>query len=234
MNLLLTVFNWLTTMLSQNPPLVLSAAFIWGILSVILSPCHLSGIPLAIGYINGKGKMKAYRAFVLSLVFAVGILLSLLLLGIITSLLGRMLGDTGKLVLIIMGTLFIVIGLSLFDIIKIPEMPIGKGWIKSGSLWGALALGVLFGSALGPCTFGFMMPVLAVAFQIATSNLSYAVIIILAYALGHCLVIVFAGTFINWVQTLLNWEEKSSGIVWFRRVCGLLIILSGILLIFSK
>jgi len=231
MDILTTIFGWLTAMLYQNPLVVIFAAFMWGILSVLLSPCHLSSIPLAIGYINGKGKMKHSRALALSLLFALGILISLLGLGVITSLLGRMLGDTGKLTVIIVGLVFIVVGLSLLDLIKIPEIPIWKANVKSQSLVGAILLGLLFGVALGPCTFGFMMPVLALAFQTATKHLAFAVTIMAAYSLGHTLIIIFAGTFINWVQTLLNWEGKSNAIVWFRRVCGVLIIVSGVILI---
>ncbi len=234
MELLATLFKWLTAMLKLNPLLVVTAAFCWGILSVVLSPCHLSSIPLAIGYINGKGKMKHSRAFVLSLVFALGILLSLLILGIVTSVLGRMLGDVGRLTILITGGIFILVGFSLFDLIRFPEIPVWKARIKSGSLWGALFLGLLFGAALGPCTFGFMMPILAVVFQIATTHLFYAVLIVFVYALGHALVIIFAGTFINWVQNILNWEAKSQGIIWFRRFCGVLIIISGVILIVSR
>ncbi len=234
MDILISLFNWLNSLLKLNPAIVLSAAFIWGALSVVLSPCHLSSIPLAIGYINGKGKMKHSRALVLSLFFALGILISLFVLGLITSLIGRMLGDVGKLTIIIVGVVFILVGISLFDLIKLPEIPIWKAKVKSGSLVGALILGLFFGAALGPCTFGFMMPILAVAFKTATAHLLYAIIIILAYAIGHSLVIVFAGTFINWVQNILNWEENSKGIVWFRRICGVLIIFTGIYLIISK
>jgi cytochrome c-type biogenesis protein len=234
MDLLAALFTWVSSMLTQNPAIVISVSFIWGVLSVILSPCHLSSIPLAVGYINGKGKMKHTRALFLSLFFAIGILLSLLVLGIITSLIGRMLGDVGKITIIIVGVVFIMVGISLFDFVRLPEIPIWKTKVKPGKLFGAFTLGLLFGAALGPCTFGFMMPVLAVAFQTATTNLLYAIMIILAYAIGHSLVIVCAGTFINWVQNLLNWEEKSRGVVYFRRICGVLIIISGVYLILSK
>ena len=228
MDILISIFNWLNGLLTLNPVIVLFAAFVWGILSVILSPCHLSSIPLAIGYINGKGKMKHSRALVLSLFFALGILIALSILGLITSLIGRMLGDVGKFTIIIVGAVFILVGFSFFDWIPLPEIPIWKAKVKSGSLFGAFSLGFIFGTALGPCTFGFMMPILAVAFQTAATHLLYAIVIILAYAIGHSLVIVFAGTLINWVQNILNWEEKSKSIVWFRRICGVLILITGI------
>lgn len=234
MELLAALFGWLDSMLKLQPAVVLSASFLWGILSVILSPCHLSSIPLAVGYINGKGKMKTSRALQLSVFFALGILISLTAIGIITSLFGRMLGDTGKITLIIIGAIFILVGISMLELIRLPEVPIWKAGIKRGSSFGALTLGLLFGAALGPCTFGFMMPVLGLAFQLASTRLWYAIAIMFAYAIGHALVIVFAGTFMNWVQKLLNWEEHSRGLLIFRRICGILIILTGLYLIISK
>jgi cytochrome c-type biogenesis protein len=233
MEFLLPFFDWLSRLLTLSPGIVLAGAFLWGVLSIILSPCHLSAVPLAVGYINGQGKKKMSRTLVLSLLFAAGVLVSLSLIGVITSFLGRMLGDTGKVTTIIIGIIFILMGVLMFDFIKLPEIPFWKAKIKTGSLSGALLLGLLFGAALGPCTFGFMMPVLSTAFQAAATSLPLAMLIVLFFSLGHTIVIVFAGMFINWVQGLLKWNEKSKGLVWFRRACGVLIIVTGCILIFS-
>ncbi len=233
MDFLIPLFDWLSGLLKASPAVVLGAALLWGVLSVVLSPCHLSGVPLAVGYINGKGAAKPSRVFGMSLLFAAGVLASLAALGVVTSLAGRMLGDTGRLTTIVIGVIFILTGVLLFDIIPLPQIPFLKARVKTGSAWGALVLGLLFGAALGPCTFGFMMPVLTAAFQAATASLAYAILIVLCFALGHSLVIVFAGTFVNWVQKLLNWGEKSKGLVWFRRVCAVLVIATGIFIIVS-
>jgi len=233
MEFLLPFFDWLSRLLTLSPGIVLAGAFLWGVLSIILSPCPLSAVPLAVGYINGQGKKKMSRTLVLSLLFAAGVLVSLSLIGVITSFLGRMLGDTGKVTTIIIGIIFILMGVLMFDFIKLPEIPFWKAKIKTGSLSGALLLGLLFGAALGPCTFGFMMPVLSTAFQAAATSLPLAMLIVLFFSLGHTIVIVFAGMFINWVQGLLKWNEKSKGLVWFRRACGVLIIVTGCILIFS-
>ncbi|MFH1214471.1 MAG: cytochrome c biogenesis protein CcdA, partial [Candidatus Neomarinimicrobiota bacterium] len=89
------LFSGLSQALNATPVFALMAAFIWGILSILLSPCHLTSIPLIIGFINGQGKVTTRRAFQLSLLFAVGILITIGLIGVITGLLGRMLGDIG-------------------------------------------------------------------------------------------------------------------------------------------
>ena len=93
--MLIDLFTWLTTALTQSPEIAIVAAFVWGILSVILSPCHIACIPLIVGFIDGQGNISTGRAFVLSLLFGLGILITIGLIGLITGLAGRMLGDIG-------------------------------------------------------------------------------------------------------------------------------------------
>lgn len=100
-------------------------------------------------------------------------------------------------------------------------------------LFAALIIGLILGAALGPCTFAFLGPVLGVAFAAAANSILYAVLLLLAYGIGHCAVIVFAGTFTEKVQHVLNWNERSRGSLWVRRVCGLFVFLGGAWLIYS-
>ena len=65
-------------------------------MSVLLSPCHLASIPLIIGFIDEQGRISTKRAFWISTLFAVGILITIGLIGAITAAAGRMMGDIGK------------------------------------------------------------------------------------------------------------------------------------------
>ncbi|NLT61037.1 MAG: cytochrome C biogenesis protein, partial [Candidatus Hydrogenedentes bacterium] len=93
--------------------------------------------------------------------------------------------------------------------------------------------GLVFGIALGPCTFAYMAPMLGVTFKLAATNLPYGVMLLLAYGLGHCSVIVFAGTFTGVIQKYLNWNERSKGAVLLKRICGVLVILGGLWMIYA-
>jgi cytochrome c-type biogenesis protein len=97
----------------------------------------------------------------------------------------------------------------------------------------AFLLGFIFGIALGPCTFAYMAPMLAVAFRVAASSPIYGSTLLLAYGVGHCSVIVVAGTFTGLVQSYLRWNENSRGTTILRKACGLLVIAGGIYLIWS-
>lgn len=233
MAVLNTIFVFLIGLFTANPFLALLAAFIWGIFSVVLSPCHLSSIPLAIGFVNGKGAISHARALLLSFLFSIGILISIGVVGGITGFLGRMLGDIGILGLILVGVIFILMGGWMLDWIPLPFLDISQPAVKpKGHKRTALILGVLFGLAMGPCSFGFMMPLLAVAFQLASTQFLFSLSLILAFALGHITIIILAGTFTNMVQLFLKWDRHSKSTVIFRKVCGVLVGLSGVYLIF--
>jgi len=77
-----------------------------------------------------------------------------------------------------------------------------------------------------------MAPMLKVTFKLASSNPLYGVSLIAMYGAGHCSVIVFAGTFTGLVQRYMDWNEKSKGALVVRKVCGVLVLLGGVYLIY--
>ena len=95
----------------------------------------------------------------------------------------------------------------------------------------AFILGLVFGVGLGPCTFAYMAPILAIVFNCSASNLIFGMLLIAAYAIGHCSVIVLAGTSTERVQRYLNWNEGSKGAVIMKKICGILVVLGGIYLL---
>lgn len=213
--------------------IALLASFVWGILSILLSPCHLSSIPLVVGFISTQGKISVGRTFNISFVFSIGILITISLIGVITASLGRLMGDVGVYGNYFVAAIFFLVGLYLLDIIKLDWNSAGLKQTKAKGLLAALILGLLFGIALGPCTFAYMAPVLGVVFQTAQTNYFMAVMFLLAFGIGHCSVIVGAGTLAGKVQKYLNWSEESKSILWIKRICGILVILGGIFLIIN-
>ncbi|MCX6162646.1 MAG: cytochrome C biogenesis protein [Ignavibacteriae bacterium] len=228
-----SIFEFLSSALTGNPYTAVFASFGWGIVSVLLSPCHLSSIPLVIGFINSQGEITIKRTFTISLVFGVGILITIALIGIITAIAGRLMGDIGAIGNYIVAFVFFVIGLYLMDIIKLPWESAGIKPTKHKGVLAALILGLLFGIGLGPCTFAYMAPVLGVVFQVSKTNIIYSIILLFAFGVGHILVIVAAGTLTKKVQQYLNWTEKSKAAVYIKRICGVLVILGGIYMIYN-
>jgi len=227
------LFTTLTHAVEGTTAIALVASFIWGILSILLSPCHLASIPLIVGFIGQQGKMSTKRAFVTSTLFAVGILITIGAIGAITAALGRMMGDVGRYVNYFVAFIFFVVGLHLLDVIPMPFSGPSQVGFKRKGLLAAFILGLVFGIALGPCAFAFMVPMLSVTFKVASTSLAYGIALLLAFGVGHCSVIVFAGTCTEIVQRYMNWNEKSKGAVILKKICGVLVLLGGLYLIFT-
>ena len=229
--MILNLFNWLSGTLYASATLALTGSFIWGILSILLSPCHLASIPLIIGFIDDQGRISTKRAFLLSSLFASGILITIALIGVITGMLGRMMGDIGNWSNYFVAVIFVLVGLHLLEIITLPFIgKSGQVAYRKKGLFAAFILGLVFGVALGPCTFAYMAPMLGVSFSVASTNIVFAIALIVAYALGHISVIVVAGTFTEVVQKYLNWNESSKGAVILKKICGALVLLGGVYL----
>lgn len=226
--MILSLLEWLSRSMESTPALAITASFGWGIISVLLSPCHLASIPLVIGFINEQGRITLGKAFRLSLVFALGILITIAVIGAITAEMGRMMGDIGKWGNYLVAVIFFIVGLYLLDIIQLSwGSSAAQSMVRNKGYWAALVMGLIFGVALGPCTFAYMAPMLGVAFRVAAKNLPYAVMLMLAFGVGHCLVIVLAGTLTERVQQYLNWTGKSKAASILRKVCGGLLIFAG-------
>jgi cytochrome c-type biogenesis protein len=227
------LFANLSHAVEGSPLVAIAASFAWGVLSIVLSPCHLASIPLIIGFISGQGvAITTRRAFVLSALFSVGILVTIGAIGAITAAAGRMMGDLGAYGNYFVAAIFLVVGLHLLGVIPLPWSGPGQVGMKRKGALAAFVLGLVFGIALGPCTFAFMAPMLAVTFKLAATQLAWGILLLAVYGVGHCSVIVLAGTCTELVQRYLNWTEKSRGAAVLRGVCGVLVILGGLYLIY--
>ena len=213
--------------------IALGAAVLWGILSIVLSPCHLASIPLIVGFISGQGQVSTRRVFWTSTLFAVGILVTIAAIGAITAGAGRMLGDVGRYGNYFVALIFLVVGLHLLGVIPLPFSGPGQVGIKRKGMLAALVLGLVFGVALGPCTFAYMAPMLGVTFKLAKTAPLYGASLLLAYGIGHCAVIVAAGTFTEVVQRFLDWNETSKAVTLLKGACGVLVVLGGVWMIYT-
>jgi len=214
--------------------LALGAALAWGVLSVVLSPCHLASIPLVVGVVGGGGReVRVSRSFWLSTLFAAGILASIAAVGAVTAAIGRLLGDVGPAAGWFVGGALILIGLNLMGVLPLPGFD--RAGLRSDrrGAWAALLIGLVFGLAVGPCTFAYLAPVLAVTFRIAADDLTRAVLLLCAFGAGHGGVIVLAGTSSRLVQRYLDWSERSKGTAVLRGACGLLVIVGGLWTVYA-
>ncbi len=227
------LFTTLSHAVEGAPLVALGASVVWGILSIVLSPCHLASIPLIVGFISGQGRVSTARASGIATLFAVGILITIAAIGAITAAAGRMMGDVGRWGNYFVAAIFFVVGLHLLGVIAMPWSGPGQVGMKRKGLLAAFLLGLLFGVALGPCTFAYMAPMLGVTFKRAATSFLYGALLLLAYGVGHCSVIIAAGTSTELVQRFLNWNEHSKGVRVVKCICGVLVLTGGVWLMYS-
>lgn len=227
------LFTILSRAVEGAPLLALAAAVAWGVLSIVLSPCHLASVPLIVGFISEQGQVTARRAFWTATLFAVGILITIAAIGAITAAAGRMMGDVGRYGNYFVALIFFVVGLHLVGVIPLNFSAAAPADMERKGLLAAFILGLVFGIALGPCTFAYMAPMLAVTFKLAATNFLYGALLLLVYGVGHCAVIVAAGSSAELVQRLLSWNEQSKGLSALKIVCGILVLLGGVWLIYT-
>jgi cytochrome c-type biogenesis protein len=214
--------------------LALPAAFAWGVLSVALSPCHLSSIPLVVAYMSGGDELPTgRRAVVLAGSFAVGILASIAAVGAATAAAGRMVGDVGRGGTWALAAVFLAVGLNLIGILPLPTWSAPTGTPRQRGTGGALLLGLLFGAALGPCTFAFMAPLLGLAFRAGAERALYGALLVGLFGLGHALAIVAAGSSAQSVQRWLAWKGGTRTVAVLRAFAGVAVIAGGLYFLYT-
>jgi len=218
----LTVNQWMTGGIA----VAAAGCFLWGVISVLFSPCHLASIPLIVGYVGGQEKMVLPKqAGVYSLLFTTGLFITIAFIGVICALLGRMLGDVGSYWQILVGGLLIWVALGMLGVEKCSVSGSLLYRLNLKGKLGAFVLGLAYGVLSGSCTFGFIAPILAII--TVQEKVATGVTLITLFALGHCLPIVIAGSSTAAVKKLLENSTWNGAGVWVRKIAGTTIAALG-------
>lgn len=219
----LTVNQWMTGGIF----LAGVGCFLWGVISVLFSPCHMASIPLIVGYVGGQDKMvDPKQAGLFSILFTSGLFITIALIGIICALLGRMLGDVGNYWQLLMGAILIWVSLGMLGVEKCSLSGRFLYRLNIKGLFGAFVLGLAYGILSGSCTFGFIAPILAII--TVQEKIITGTIFILLFATGHCLPIFIAGSSTALVQKLIENSTWNNTGIWFRKIAGITIMFLGI------
>ncbi len=221
--LFLTINSWIVS----DTGFAALGCFLWGIVSILFSPCHLASIPLIIGYVGGQNKLvEGRKAALYAILFTSGLFITIALIGTLCAVLGRMLGDIGPWWTIIVGVILIWVALDMLGIEGCSISGNLMSKLKLTGMKGAFLLGLAYGVLSGSCTFGFIAPILAII--TVQEKIANGIILIVLFAIGHCLPIVLAGSSTAWVRNLLANSSFSQASNWFRKSAGLVIGLLGI------
>jgi cytochrome c-type biogenesis protein len=219
----LTVNEWI----AGGTAIAAMGCFVWGMISVLFSPCHLASIPLIIAYVGGQQRsLSPKQASSYALLFTMGLFITIAVIGVVCALLGRMLGDVGNYWQILIGLVLVWVALGMLGVEKCAVSGSLLYRLNLKGLFGAFALGLAYGVLSGSCTFGFIAPILAII--TIQQKLAAGILFIVLFAVGHCLPIVIAGSSTAAVRRLMEnstWQGAGS---WFRKGAGMAICLLGI------
>ena len=222
-----TFFITINEWMSGGLILAATGCFIWGIASVLFSPCHMASIPLIIGYVGGQNIIiKGRQAAPFAILFTTGLFITIAIVGLICIWLGRMIGDVGPYWTLLLGGLLIWVALDMLGIVNFSLAGDTMTRLQIKGLTGAFVLGIAYGILSGSCTFGFIAPILAII--TVQEKIATGILLLLIFAAGHCLPIMLAGSSAAVVKRVLEKSSHQKNSIWVRKGAGVLIGALGI------
>ena len=219
----LTINQWMEGAIA----LAALGCFLWGMVSVLFSPCHLASIPLIVAYVAGQEQiLQPRQASAYSIAFTLGLFITIAVIGIVCAFLGRMLGDVGNYWQILVGLILLWVALGMMGVEACSASGSLLYRLNLRGIWGAFGLGLAYGVLSGSCTFGFIAPILAII--TIQQKVTVGILFIILFAAGHCLPIVIAGSSTAMVRKLIENRTWQGAGLWFRKGAGALIAVLGI------
>jgi cytochrome c-type biogenesis protein len=166
------------------------------------------------------------KAALYAILFTFGLFLTIATIGIICSLLGRMLGDVGPYMSIAVGLVLMLVALDFLGVASCSMSGSLMAKIQIKGLPGAFSLGLAYGVLSGSCTFGFIAPILAII--TIQNEILTGVVFIVLFGIGHCIPIVIAGSSSALVKRFLDNSSWQQGSTVFRKLAGVCIGVLGL------
>ena len=206
---------------------LLSLGIVWlaGLLTS-LTPCMLSMLPIMVGYMGGYEAKDRVQSISQAAWFALGLATMLAGLGLLAGVVGRVYGQIGIGLPIIVSVLAILMGLNLLEALPLP-LPSSGDWdfLNRGMPLFAKSylLGLAFGLVASPCS----TPVLAtlLAWISTTGDPVLGAALLLAYTVGYVFPLVLAGSFTATIKRLLELRRWSG---WITPASGILLVGFGV------
>ena len=213
------------TRVSSFSVLAYILVFFGGVVTSI-GPCNMTMIPLVVAFVGGQKGITRVRSLALSSAFALGLAITLMVMGVFASVVGGLIGATGGTWYYVMAAVCILMGLQLSGVISLPLPDWGAGMrdkVKRRGLWGALLLGLVSGFVASGCA----TPALAAILTLVMSKgaIAYGASLLLVYGLGRGVPVVLVGTFTGWLKGMPRLMQLTSQV---ERLSGALMIMIGL------
>ena len=215
----------LSRIIETNPWLAPLAAFLGGLLTAA-NPCVLAMAPLMVAYVAGQDNRGVLRSFLISLTFTIGLTITFGVMFLATFAASSAI-DPVFWKYVASRRLFADGFASHWgaDLAGSRRFTLAA---QATRFPGAFVLGLLFGLASMPCAGPVLVVLLA---TVPMKGAAFGCILLAAYSLGHCGLVLAGGTSMGLVQKLADSKGWTQGINIFRKIAGIVIILIGMYLL---
>jgi cytochrome c biogenesis protein CcdA len=226
----MTFLDNIEQIVTLYPILAFGAVFLAGVLSSA-SPCVLATIPLVVGFVGGYADGDRWKAFRYSLAFILGVSLTFTAFGTAAGMLGTMFGTMGGWWYVVAGIVALVMGGQMIGLYEI-RLPIKREFKpKQGGIVGSFVLGLFFGVVSSPCATPVLVVILT---YVATKGqVLYGTALLFAYAIGHCLLMLLAGTFTGFIESFVKQRGIINFSAWAKRFGGAVVACVGVYLLWN-
>jgi cytochrome c-type biogenesis protein len=217
-------------------------SLLMGIIS-FASPCILPLIPSYVSYITGisfdelvsrESRAKHINMTLLhSVAFVLGFSLIFVLLGATASFAGRFMTEYVNVIRVVGGSLLIVLGLFVVDVVKIPFLQReAKLRLKTrpAGYAGTVLVGIVFGAGWTPCTGPFLGAALLQAAQTETVGTGMALLAF--YSLGLGIPFILSAVAIS--AFLSSFSKLKNHFKAIKVTSGVILMAMGLLLVTNK
>lgn len=227
------ILQFLSGGLNDNLLIAALICFAAGVISSF-SPCCLANISLIISFNSGYSDNKR-RALYYSLLFCLGMTIVFTALGGAVSALGTVLGSAGEIIFnALLAGVLAIMALELWEITKLfpnfCKVRTKTGGKGKGSVYAVLlgAMGAVFSS---PCATPVLVAILAVVSYGA--SVASGVVMLLAYSVGHSVLLVLAGVSTGFISEALASDKFAKAEAVIKTILGALLFFIAFFLLFS-
>lgn len=197
--------EFFTQMIENYGILAILTSFLIGVLTS-LAPCSIVTLPLLAGSavtLSGDMDQKQKKRFIYrySFLFVLGLVMSFSILLLLVSKAGVILAVAPFWAYLLASiATFVVIAYALGWIGGLDKDKIAKKFIKF-KLFGAVILGLIFGLVSTPCATA---PLVSIVMAAEQSGWIYSYLLVLAFALGHGILLLAAGISIGFAEGIAS------------------------------
>ena len=221
--------NYILLLLESHSILSFLGALVAGSITAI-APCSLISVPLLVGSAVAlnkdlSGKKKILYTYAFASLFALGVMISFSILGFIVAKFGGFFSVAPLWAYILAAIFSIFIGLYAWGVLgEVNKSSIMSHLIKY-RLVGGFIIGIIFGLVSTPCASAPLVAIISVA---ANSGYIYAYGLILAFALGHSLLLLIAGVSVGFTESITSNTTLAKISNWINKAFAIMLLGMGI------